>query len=110
MGASYAVAFYLLSITLTTLPIGIANAIWSGLGIVLISLVGLFVFKQTLDLPAVIGLGLHVAADIVVNVSSDSLRHSRRRGVATPPLTRKRPPPTYSSARQLHTAFWAQTR
>src|SRR3546814_4771624 len=75
MGASYAVAFYLLSITLTTMPIGIAYAIWSGLGIVLISLVGLFVFKQTLDLPAVIGLGLIVAGVIVVNVFSDSVRH-----------------------------------
>jgi small multidrug resistance pump len=75
MGASYAVAFYLLSITLTTMPVGIAYAIWSGLGIVLISLVGLVVFKQSLDVPAVIGLGLIVAGVIVVNVFSSSVRH-----------------------------------
>lgn len=75
MGASYAIAFYLLSITLTTMPIGIAYAIWSGLGIVLISLVGLVVFKQTLDAPAIIGLGLIVAGVIVVNVFSSSVRH-----------------------------------
>lgn len=75
MGASYAVAFYLLSITLTTMPVGIAYAIWSGLGIVLISLVGLVVFKQTLDLPAIIGLGLIVAGVFIVNLFSDSVRH-----------------------------------
>src|SRR3546814_729684 len=60
---------------LTTMPLGIAYAIWSGLGILLISLFGLFVFKQTLDLPAVIGLVLIVAGVIVVNVFSDSVRH-----------------------------------
>src|SRR3546814_14087875 len=50
MGASYAVAFYLLSLTLTSMPVVLAYAIWSGLGIVLISLIGFFVFKQSLDL------------------------------------------------------------
>ena len=75
MGASYAVAFYLLSITLLTMPVGIAYAIWSGLGIVLISLVGLVVFKQSLDLPAIIGLGLIVAGVLIVNLFSESVRH-----------------------------------
>jgi small multidrug resistance pump len=75
MGASYAVAFYLLSITLTTMPVGIAYAIWSGLGIVLISLVGVFVFKQSLDLPAIIGLAMIVAGVLIVNLFSDSVRH-----------------------------------
>ncbi|HMA14116.1 MAG TPA: multidrug efflux SMR transporter [Kiloniellaceae bacterium] len=75
MGASYAIAFYLLSITLTTMPVGVAYAIWSGLGIVLISLVGFFVFKQTLDTPAMIGLGLIVAGVLIVNLFSESVRH-----------------------------------
>ncbi|HEY9549599.1 MAG TPA: multidrug efflux SMR transporter [Kiloniellaceae bacterium] len=75
MGASYAVAFYLLSITLTSMPVGIAYAIWSGLGIVLISLIGVFVFKQSLDLAAILGLGLIIAGVIVVNVFSSSVRH-----------------------------------
>src|SRR3546814_20016780 len=51
MGTSYAAAFYLLSITLTNMHIGIAYAIWSGLGIVLTSLVGRFVVQPHLDLP-----------------------------------------------------------
>lgn len=75
MGASYAVAFYLLSITLLTMPVGVAYAIWSGLGIVLISLVGLVVFKQSLDLPAIIGLGLIIAGVVIVNLFSESVRH-----------------------------------
>lgn len=75
MGASYAIAFYLLSITLTTIPVGIAYAIWSGLGIVLISLVGFFVFKQTLDVPALIGLALIIAGVLTVNLFSENVRH-----------------------------------
>lgn len=75
MLASYAVAFYLLSIALLTMPVGIAYAIWSGLGIVLISLVGLVVFKQPLDLPAMVGLGLIIAGVLIVNLFSESVRH-----------------------------------
>ena len=71
----YAGAFYFLSLALKTMPVGIAYAIWSGLGIVLISLIGLFVFKQSLDLAAVIGLGLIVAGVIIVNVFSNSISH-----------------------------------
>ena len=75
MAACYMVAFYFLSISLKVIPVGIAYAIWSGLGIVLISTVGLVVFKQTLDTPALIGLGLIVAGVIVVNVFSKSVGH-----------------------------------
>ena len=71
----YLCAFYLLSITLKTMPVGIAYAIWSGLGIVLISLIGYFVFKQHLDLAACIGLGLIIAGVLVVNLFSSSLSH-----------------------------------
>lgn len=71
----YGAAFYVLSITLKTIPVGIAYAIWSGLGIVLISIVGVVVFKQTLDLAAIIGLGLIIAGVIVVNLFSNSMTH-----------------------------------
>lgn len=66
----YAAAFYFLSLTLRTLPVGIAYAIWSGLGIVLISIVGWVVYRQALDLPALIGMGLIIAGVIVINAFS----------------------------------------
>ena len=71
----YGGAFYFLSLALKTMPVGIAYAIWSGLGIVLISLIGLFVFKQSLDLAAIVGIGLIVAGVIMINVFSDSVSH-----------------------------------
>src|SRR3546814_4937384 len=61
MGASYAAAVYLLSITLTSMRVGIASAMWSGIGFVIILLYGVFVFKQSLDLAALLGLGLTIA-------------------------------------------------
>ena len=72
---AYMVSFYLLSLTLRTLPIGIAYAIWSGVGIVLISLIGLFAFRQKLDLPALIGIALICAGVVVINVFSRSTAH-----------------------------------
>jgi small multidrug resistance pump len=69
----YAVALFLLSLTLRTMPVGIAYAIWSGLGIVLIALVGWIWFKQSLDAPALIGLGLIIAGVVTVNAFSRSL-------------------------------------
>lgn len=71
----YAIAFYCLSLTLRTMPTGIAYAIWSGLGIVLISLVSWALFKQSLDLPAILGLGLIIAGVLVINVFSRSVGH-----------------------------------
>ena len=71
----YLVAFYCLSITLKTIPVGIAYAIWSGVGIILISLVGIFFFKQALDLPSIIGLVLIVLGVLIINVLSKSLPH-----------------------------------
>lgn len=72
---AYGIAFYFLALTLKTIPVGIAYAIWSGLGIVLISLVGLIWFRQTLDTPALIGLALIIAGVIVINVFSQSTAH-----------------------------------
>lgn len=75
MVVCYAIAFYLLSYTLRVIPVGIAYAIWSGLGIVLISLVGYVVFGQKLDLAAILGLGLIIAGVVVLNVFSKSTFH-----------------------------------
>ena len=71
----YGIAFYCLSLTLKTLPVGVAYAVWSGVGIVLISLVGWLIFRQTLDLAALLGMGLIVAGVVVINVFSKSAAH-----------------------------------
>lgn len=71
----YGIAFYFLALTLRTMPVGIAYAIWSGIGIVLISLVGLFWYRQALDAPAVLGLGLIIAGVLTVNLFSKTLPH-----------------------------------
>ncbi|WP_374426600.1 SMR family transporter [Paracoccus sp. (in: a-proteobacteria)] len=71
----YAASFYFLSQVLKTMPLGIAYAIWSGMGIVLIAVIGLALFGQKLDLAAVIGLGLIVSGVAVVNLFSDSVSH-----------------------------------
>jgi Membrane transporters of cations and cationic drugs len=69
----YAAAFYFLSLTLKTIPVGIAYAIWSGVGIVLISLIGYALFRQTLDLPAIIGMALIIAGVAVINLFSRTM-------------------------------------
>jgi small multidrug resistance pump len=71
----YATSFYFLSLTLASIPTGVAYAIWSGVGIVLISLVGWLAFKQTLDAPAILGMALIAAGVIVINVFSKSAAH-----------------------------------
>ena len=73
--SGYAVSFYMLSIALKAMPVGIAYAIWSGLGIVLISGIALIFFKQHLDTPAWIGIGLIIAGVLVVNLFSKSVTH-----------------------------------
>lgn len=69
----YTLAIVGLAFTFKVIPMGIAYAIWSGLGIVLISVVGWTVFGQRLDAPAVIGLGMIVGGVVVVNVFSGSV-------------------------------------
>ncbi|MBB3213587.1 small multidrug resistance pump [Herbaspirillum sp. Sphag1AN] len=71
----YAIAFIFLSLTLKSIPVGIAYAVWSGLGIVLISLVAYLVYGQTLDAPALIGMGLILAGVLVLNLFSKSSVH-----------------------------------
>ncbi|NLO79071.1 MAG: QacE family quaternary ammonium compound efflux SMR transporter [Xanthomonadaceae bacterium] len=70
---SYLLAFYLLSLTLRTIPVGIAYAVWSGVGIVLIALIGWLVFGQALDLPAIVGMGLIIAGVAVLNLFSTAM-------------------------------------
>jgi small multidrug resistance pump len=67
---AYAVTFYFLSLTLRTIPTGIAYAIWSGVGIVLITAIGWVFFKQALDAAAVFGLGLILAGVLVIQLLS----------------------------------------
>jgi small multidrug resistance pump len=71
----FAVAFYFLALALRTIPMGVAYAVWSGAGIVVISLVGYFVYRQALDLPAVIGIGLILAGVLILNTLSGSSAH-----------------------------------
>ncbi|GKT21607.1 SMR family transporter [Acidovorax sp. SUPP3334] len=74
-GVAYAASFYALSLVLKTIPVGVAYAIWSGVGIVLISVVGWVVFNQRLDLPAMLGMALIIAGVLVVNLFSKSAGH-----------------------------------
>lgn len=68
----YCSAFFFLSLTLKYIPVGIAYAIWSGIGIVVISLIGFWGFNQKLDLPAIVGIILIVTGVIVINLFSKS--------------------------------------
>ena len=68
--AAYGFSFYMLTFVFRTIPVGVAYAIWSGLGIALISLIGIVMFQQSLDLPAVIGIALIVAGVAVINLFS----------------------------------------
>lgn len=71
--AGYASAFYFLSLTLRTIPLGISYAIWSGVGVALVTLVGWAVYDQRLDLPALVGIGLIVSGVLVLNIFSKSV-------------------------------------
>lgn len=69
---SYMAAFFFLSLSLRTIPVGIAYAIWAGTGVALIALVGYVFFDQRLDAPAWIGMLLIVAGVVVINAFSTS--------------------------------------
>ena len=72
---AYSLAFYLLSRTMQTIPMSISYAVWSGVGIVLITLIGYVVYRQSLDLAALIGLGLILAGVLVIHLFSKSVAH-----------------------------------
>jgi small multidrug resistance pump len=75
VGVGYAIAFYFLSLTLRTLPVGVAYAIWSGVGIALVSLIAWLVYGQSLDAPAIAGMVLIGAGIVVLNGFSRSVVH-----------------------------------
>ncbi len=71
----YGVAFYCLTLVLRNIPVGITYAIWAGLGIVLIAIVGAVLFRQVPDIPAVLGMTLIVSGVVVINVFSKTVSH-----------------------------------
>ena len=73
--AGYACAFYFLSLVLRTVPVGIVYALWCGAGIVFITAIAWVWFRQALDLPALIGIGLIMAGVMVINLFSKSIAH-----------------------------------
>lgn len=71
----YGISFYLLAHVLKQLPVGITYAIWSGAGIVLVTLIGWILYKQVLDWPALLGIGLIMAGVLVINLFSTAAGH-----------------------------------
>ena len=71
----YGIAFYFMTLVLRTIPIGITYAIWSGLGIVLVTIVGVLLYKQIPDIPAIIGMGLIISGVVVIFVFSTTVKH-----------------------------------
>lgn len=75
VAVAYAISFYLLSLALRTLPLGIAYALWSALGIIFIALIGFLVYGQRLDFPAILGITLILTGIIVIHLFSNTSPH-----------------------------------
>jgi len=73
--AGYGLAFYFFSFSLKSIPMGVAYAIWGGVGIVLVTLIGFFYLKQRLDAPALAGIGLIVLGVLVMQLFSKTISH-----------------------------------
>lgn len=73
--AGYALAFYFLSLTLRTIPLGVAYAIWAGVGVALVALVGWLVYHQSLGIAELIGIALIVSGVVVLNLFSKTVVH-----------------------------------
>jgi small multidrug resistance pump len=73
--AGYSISFWMLSLVVKTIPVGIAYAIWAGLGIVLVSVAAALIYQQKLDLPAALGMALIVAGVVVIQLFSRSAGH-----------------------------------
>ena len=71
----YTISLWMLSLVVKTIPVGIAYAVWAGLGIVLVSIAAVFIYQQRLDLPAILGMGLIVAGVVVIQLFSQSVGH-----------------------------------
>lgn len=72
---SYVIAFYLVSLTLKTLPLGITYAIWSSFGVVLVTIAGIFLYKQIPDIPSIIGMSLIVSGVVIIHLFSNTASH-----------------------------------
>lgn len=72
---AYSIAFYLLGLALKYMPVGVVYAIWSGLGIVMIAVIGFVVFKQRLDAPALLGLAMIITGILVIHLFSNTTQH-----------------------------------
>ena len=72
---SYALSFYFLTLTLRSIPLGVTYAVWSGIGIVVMTVAGVLLYKQTPDLPAIIGMGLIISGVIVIHLFSKMKVH-----------------------------------
>ncbi len=72
---AYAISFYLLALVLRSVPVGVAYALWSGLGIVFIALIGFAVFGQRLDWPAILGLAMILGGIVVIHLFSKAAPH-----------------------------------
>lgn len=73
--ALYAAGLFFLTLCLRIIPVGIAYAIWAGMGIVLVSIFSYFIFKQTLDIYAIIGIALILLGLVVIHLFSKSITH-----------------------------------
>jgi len=73
--AGYGLAFYFMTLALRSIPLGITYAVWSGIGIVLITIAGVFLYKEIPDLPAIIGMGLIISGVAVIHVFSRTVGH-----------------------------------
>ncbi len=71
----YGIAFFFLSLTLKTIPVGVAYAIWAGLGILLVAIAGAVIYKQIPDLPAALGMGLIIAGVVIISGFSKTTGH-----------------------------------
>lgn len=71
----YVTAFWMLSLVMRSIPVGIAYAVWAGLGIVMVSLAALVLYGQKPDLPALLGMGLIVAGVLVIQLFSSAAGH-----------------------------------
>ena len=71
----YALAFYMLSSVVKTIPVGIAYAVWAGVGVVLVAIAGAIAYRQLPDLPAVVGMALIVLGVVIIHLYSDTVPH-----------------------------------
>ena len=71
----YCISFWLMTLALRDLPLGVVYAVWSGLGIVLVAVVGAFVYKEIPDLASLIGMALIISGVVVMHLFSTSIRH-----------------------------------